>query len=136
MNWRLIFLLSTFGVLMAIASVFGMTRGIEPLLWLLIFVLYAWWIVKNCRRLYFLHAFMASVINGIWISIIHAAFFSTYTRHNPEVVEKFKTLPPGVNLRVLMLAIGPLLGAIFGVIAGLFAIVAARVAKKKEDAEE
>ena len=120
---------------MAVASMLGLTHGIEPLLWLLIFVLYAWWIVKNCRRLYFVHAFLASVLNGIWISLIHGIFFSTYIRNNPEVVEKFKTLPPGVNVRVLMFVIGPLVGAIFGVIAGFFAIVAARIGKKKEDAE-
>lgn len=136
MNWKLILLLSTFGVLMGIASLFGLTQGIEPLLWFLIFVLYAWWIAKDCARLHFLHGFLASVLNGIWISIIHSIFYTSYLKHNPDVVEKFKSLPPGINLRVLMLVIGPIVGIVFGIVAGLFAYVGARILKKKRSAEE
>jgi hypothetical protein len=136
MNWRLILLLSSFGLLIGVASLFGFTRGLEPLLWFLIFVLYAWWIANNCTRLHFIHAFLASVLDGTWIAIIHSIFFSTYVRHNPDVIERFKTLPPGVNLRVLTLVMGPLVGAIFGLVAGLFAYLGWRIIKKRKRLEE
>ena len=136
MNWKLILLLSSFGLLIGVASLFGFTHGIEPLLWLLIFLLYAWWIANNCNRLHFIHAFLASVLDGTWIAIIHFIFFSTYIRHNPEVLERFKTLPPGVNLRVLTLVMGPLVGAIFGVVAGLFAYVVWRIIKRRRSLEQ
>lgn len=132
MNWKLIFLLSLFGVAIAVASLFGWTRGIEPFLWLIIFVLYAWWIAKNAPGKYFLHGLLASVLNGIWISIIHAAFFSLYVRNNPQMLEGFRRLPPSLSPRAMMLIIGPIVGVIFGVLAGLFAVVGSRIVRRRE----
>ncbi len=135
MNWKLILSLSLFGLLMGVASLFGWTRGIEPLLWFIIFVLYAWWIAKNCTRLHFLHGFLASVLNGTWMGILQSAFYSTYINHNPEILERFKTLPPGVNPRALMLVIGLIAGVIFGVVAGFFAFIGAMFVRKGSPAE-
>lgn len=132
MNWKLIFWLSMFGVAMAAASLFGWTRHIEPLLWLVIFVFYAWCIAKNATGRYFLHGFLVSVLNGIWISIIHASFFSLYIKNNPEMLQGFTKLPTYISPRLIMLIIGPLVGAIFGVIAGLFAFVGAKIVKRQE----
>lgn len=131
MNWKLIFLLSLFGVVMGVASLFGFTRGIEPFLWLLIFVFYAWRIAKNAPGKFFLHGFLVSVLNGIWISIIHAAFFSLYVKNNPEMLESFSKLPPSLSPRLMMLIIGPIVGVLFGVIAGLFALVGAKIVRRK-----
>ena len=75
MNWKLIFTLSLFGVAMAIASLFDVTHGIEPFLWLIIFIVYAIVIAKKVGGKYFLHGFLVSFFNGVWIAIIHAAFF-------------------------------------------------------------
>jgi hypothetical protein len=135
MNWKLILMLSLFGVLMGVASLFGWTRGIEPLLWFIIFILYAWWIPKNCPRLHFFHGFLASVLNGIWIGILQAAFYSTYTNHNPEILERFKSLPPGVNQRILMLVIGLISGILFGLVAGLFAFIGGKLLRKATPVE-
>ena len=76
---------------------------------------------------YFLHGFLVSVVNSIWITAIHAQFFSVYAKNNPQFVQ---STPPGMNPRVLMLIMGPLVGAVFGVIAGLFAFIASKVFKK------
>jgi hypothetical protein len=132
MNWKLIFLLSLFGVAMAAASLFGWTKHIEPLLWLVIYVFCAWCIAKNATGKYFLHGFLVSVLNGIWISIIHASFYPLYIRNNPEMLEGFARLPPSLSPRLMMLVIGPVVGAIFGVIAGLFAFVGAKIMKRRE----
>ena len=131
MSWKLIFLLSLFGVGMAVASLFGLTRGIEPFLWLLIFVFYAWRIAKHAPGKHFLHGFLVSVLNGIWISIIHAAFFSSYVKNNPEMLEGFSKLPPSLSPRLMMLIIGPIVGVLFGIIAGLFALVGAKIVRRK-----
>ena len=131
MNWKLIFTLSLFGVAMAVASVFGLTRKIEPLLWLVIFVACAIFIARYCVAKYFLHGFLLSLIDGIWISLIHAAFFSTFIKNNPEMAAAFQNLPAGISLRVLNLIIGPIDGAIFGVVLGLFAWIAAKLLRKK-----
>ena len=130
MNWKLIFALSLFGVAMAIASLFGLTRHIEPLLWLVIFVFYAWWIAGHCAGKYFLHGFLVSVLNGVWISLIHAAFFSTFIKNNPEMVAGFQNLPQGISPRAMMLIVGPIIGALTGVVAGLFAFIAAKLLRR------
>src|SRR5438445_10679345 len=119
MNWKLIFALSVFGLAMAVASLFGLGM-LEPLLWLAIFIIYAWLIATRAPGKYFLHGFLASVVNSIWITAIHATFFSMYAKNNPQFVP---SVPPGMNPRVLMIVMGPLLGAVFGLAAGLFAFI-------------
>ena len=130
MNWRLIFALSLFGVVMAVAGLFGLTRKIEPLLWLLIFIIYAICIAKYCAGKYFLHGFLVSLLNGVWIALIHFAFFPLFLRNNPDMAIAFQNLPQSISLRALNLIIGPIVGALFGIVAGLFAWVAARLLKK------
>jgi len=126
MNWKLIFALSLFGVAMAVASLFGLTGRAEPLLWLVIFIIYAWLIAKYASGKYFLHGLLVSVLNSIWITAIHAAFFSRYVLNNPEMVRGF---PPGMNPRVLMILVGPIVGVLFGLLAGLFAWIASKIIK-------
>lgn len=127
MNWKLIFALSLFGLAMAIGSLFGLGMA-EPLLWLAIFIICAWLIAKRAPGKYFLHGFLMSVVNSIWITAIHATFFTIYAKNNPQFVQ---SAPPGMNPRVLMIVMGPVFGVLFGLIAGLFAFIAAKIVKKQ-----
>ena len=127
MNWKLIFVLSLFGLAMAVASLFGLGM-IEPALWLVIFIIYAWVIATRAPGKYFLHGFLVSVVNSAWITAIHATFFSVYAKNNPQFVQ---SAPPGMNPRVMMVIFGPLFGVIFGLVAGLFAFVASKIVKKR-----
>ncbi len=126
MNWKLILALSLFGVAMGIGSLYGLGK-LEPLLWLVIFIIYAWVIAKRAPGKYFLHGFLTSVVNSIWITAIHAVFFTTYVQNNPQMTEG---VPAGMNPRLLMIILGPLFGALIGVVAGFFALVASRLMKK------
>jgi hypothetical protein len=130
MNWRLIFALSLFGVVMAVAGLFGLTRGTEPLLWLVIFIIYAICIAQYAGGKYFLHGFLVSLLNGVWIAIIHFAFFPMFLRNNPDVAVAFQNFPMRIDLRFLNLIVGPIAGALFGIVAGLFAFVAAKLLRK------
>jgi len=129
MNWKLIFVLSLFGLAMAVGSLFGLGLA-EPFLWLVIFIIYAWVIAKRAPSKYFLHGFLVSVVNSIWITAIHATFFSIYAKNNPQFVQN---APPGMNPRVLMIIMGPIFGAVFGLVAGLFAFIASRFVKRTHD---
>ena len=126
MNWNLIFALSLFGLAMAVGSLFGLGMA-EPLLWLVIFIICAWLIAKRAPGKYFLHGFLVSIVNSIWITAIHATFFTIYAKNNPQFVQ---SAPPGWDPRVIMIISGPIFGIIFGLIAGLFAFVASRIVKK------
>ncbi len=130
MNWKLIFTLSVAGICMGTAALFGLTKNIEPIQWLVIFVFYAVWIVKYAPGKYFLHGFLVSVINGIWVSLIHSAFFALYIQNNPEMMANYEKLPPWVSPRTMVLIIGPFIGAATGLIAGLFAIIAGKWFKR------
>lgn len=127
MNWKLIFKLSLVGLAMAVASLFGL-GPFELVLWLVIFVLYAWLIATRAPGKYFLHGLVTSLVNSIWITAVHAIFFDLYIRNNPQMVQ---STPPGINPRVLMIVMGPVVGAVLGVVAGLFAFVAAKIFKRR-----
>ncbi len=129
MNWKLILALSLFGLAMAVGSLFGLGM-LEPLLWLSIFIIYAWLIARRAPGKYFLHGFLTSVVNSVWITAIHATFFSIYAKNNPQFVQ---SAPPGINPRVLMIIMGPLFGMLFGLVAGLFAFIASKFVKGGHD---
>ena len=125
MSWKLIFTLSLFGLAMAVASLFGLGL-FEFVIWLVIFIVYAWIIATRAPGKYFLHGFLVSIVNSVWITVIHVAFFSIYVRNNPQMVQG---APPGMNPRVIMIAAGPVVGVILGVLAGLFAFFASKIVR-------
>ncbi len=115
---------------MGIASLFGLTGRFEPVLWLLIFVFYAYIIARRTSK-WFLHGFLVSLVNGIWIAIIHSAFFSTYMENNPDMMAGYQKLPQFVSPQAMMLIMGPLIGAGTGLVAGLFAFIAGKLLAPK-----
>ena len=126
MNWKLILTLSLFGLAVAVFSLFGL--GIfEFVIWFAVFVLYAVIIAKRAPGKYFLHGFLVSIVNSFWVTAIHATFFSVYVKNNPQMVQG---VPPGMNPRIIMIVAGPIVGAVMGVIAGLFAWIASKIFRK------
>ena len=77
MNWKLIFQLSFFGLIMAFATVSLIGEKYEPGFWLVIFAFCAWVIAKVCPGKYFLHGFFVSIINSVWITAVHLMFRRT-----------------------------------------------------------
>lgn len=130
MNWTLIFKLSLFGLVMAFATVFFIPSSVEPFIWLVISVICAYIIAKNCSSNFFLHGFMVSIINSIWITIAHIGFYHTYIANHPKEAEMLSKMPSNLNPKVLMLITGPIIGVISGLIFGLFAFIASRIVKR------
>jgi len=131
MNWKLIFRLSLFGLAMAVATVYWIPSKIEPLFWLVIFLFVAWTIAKQCTGKYFMHGFMVSMVNAVWIMAAHILLAKTYLANHPEEAKMFTGTALAVHPRLSMLIVGPIAGAVFGVILGLFCWVASRIVKKK-----
>ena len=132
MNWKLIFLLSLFGLAMAFATVFFIPSNIEPLFWLVIFIICAYLIAKYASGGYFLHGLLVSIVNSIWITATHAAFFYAYIANHPDELKMMDSLPPMMadHPRRMMVVIGPIVGVISGLVLGLFAWVASKILKK------
>jgi uncharacterized protein YneF (UPF0154 family) len=132
MNWKLIFSLSLFGLAMAVLTLEIIPSSIEPFLWLIIFIVCAYFIAKKASGKYFLHGFMVSIFNCIWITAIHAAMSDTYVTHHAQEAEGYAQLNEklGLSIPQAMMVIGPIVGIISGLVLGLFAFIASKIIKK------
>jgi hypothetical protein len=127
MNWRLILQLSLFGLAMGIATVFLVPQNLEPLAWLVIFVICAIVIARRAPGRPFLHGFMVSIVNSLWITAAHMLLIGLYLPRHPEVADMLLHLPLSRHPRILMALTGPPIGALSGIILGLFAVVAVKL---------
>jgi NAD/NADP transhydrogenase beta subunit len=127
-NWKLIFQLSLFGLAMAIATVFWIPSNLEPAFWLIIFIVCAYLIAKKCEKNFFLHGFLVSMMNCVWIIAAHIIFFDIYMANHPDQAAMSARMP--MNPKVVMLIMGPLIGAISGVVLGIFSFIAGKAFKK------
>ena len=131
MNWKLIFQLSIFGLIMAFGTVSLIPQNIEPVFWLAIFVFCALVIAKVCIAQYFLHGFLVSIVNCIWITSAHIILFQTYLANHPDEAEMMTKMPFNLTPRLMMLITGPIIGIISGLVLGLFAYMASLMVKKQ-----
>ena len=130
MKWKLIFLLSLFGLAMAFATVFWIPSMIEPAFWLIIFIICAYLIAKNCTNRYFLHGFLIGLANCVWITGIHIIYFHTYMANHPGMAQRMAEMPMSNHpLRMITLT-SPVIGIVSGLVLGLFAFIASRLLKK------
>jgi hypothetical protein len=129
MNWKLIFQLSLFGLAMGIATVFVIPSKIEPLFWLVIFLVCGYIIATQAPGKYFLHGLMVSIVNSVWITSAHVLLFDQYVAHHAQEAEMMKSLP--VSPRLMMTMTGPVVGVVSGLVLGLFAFVASKLVKPR-----
>jgi hypothetical protein len=113
---------------MAILTVFVIPSNVEPLFWLAIFVFCAWVIARRCERRHFLHGLSVSVVNSVWITAAHVLLFDAYVARHPAEAAMAASMP--LSPRVMMLATGPVIGVISGLVLGLFAFIASRFVKR------
>src|SRR5262245_56119171 len=123
LNWKLIIRLSAFGLAMAIGTVWWIPSSIEPLLWLGIFVYCAYMVTQQAPGKYFLHGFLISLANCVWVTSAHVIFFSAYAANHPKEIEMNTMMP--THPRLMMLIMGPLIGIVSGLVLGLFCFIAA-----------
>ncbi|MGA3012587.1 MAG: hypothetical protein ABSD71_00990 [Bacteroidales bacterium] len=132
MKWKLIFLLSLFGLAMAFATVFWLRIKIESVFWLVIFIICAYLIAKNCSKWYFLHGFLVSIINCIWITAVHIFFFHIYMGNHVIMAQKMADMPYSSHPLRLIAITGIIIGIVSGLILGLFAFIASKLIKEKK----
>jgi hypothetical protein len=127
MDWKLIFLLSGFGLAMAVATVFVIPSNIEPVFWLVIFLVCAYLIARRRSDRLFLHGLCVGLVNSVWITATHLLLFDRYMATHPQEVAMMKSMPGSPKL--MMVFFGPIFGSIFGLVLGLFTWVAGKVVK-------
>lgn len=126
MNWKLILLLSMFGLAMGLATVFVIPPKVEPLFWLVIFVVCAYAIARQTRRP-FLHGFLLGLVNCVWITSSHLLLFNQYLATHAQEAAMMQTTP--FPPKIMMAIIGPFIGLISGVVIGILALIATKCLK-------
>jgi hypothetical protein len=127
---RLIFVLSLFGLAMAFLTVYVIPSTIEPLCWLAIFVVCAFIIAKRAPGHFFLHGFLVSLVNCVWITTAHIALSGDYlARHSNEAAMMAK-MPMPDSPRLMMAMMGPMVGIVSGIVLGLFSWIASKIVKR------
>ena len=129
MDWRLVFLLSGFGMAMAVATVFVIPSNIEPAFWLVIFLVCAYLIARRRPDQLFLHGVCVSLVNSVWITGIHLLLFDQYMTSHPQEAAMMRSIPGAAPPRLIMALFGPIYGSIFGLVLGLFAFLAGKFVK-------
>ena len=130
MKIKLIVQLSLFGFAMALATVFFIPSNIETVCWLIIFIICAYIIARNCSSKFFLHGFLVSLVNCVWITSGHVLLFWDYILTHQQELDAMSKMPLAGHPRMQMLYTGPIVGIISGLVLGLFAFIAAKIMKK------
>ena len=137
MNWKLILSLSSFGAAMGIATIFGLTGGLEGLIWLVVGAISAWLIAFNVTEKHFSHGFAVGLIGGGIVPIIQAFFFDAYVAHSSQAAEMAAQMEGalgGIGAQTFTLISAPFIGLFSGVVLGVFAAVAGKFIKPPKDA--
>jgi|ERR1700744_705488 len=132
MNWKLIFQLSVFGLIMAFGTISLIPEMIEPVFWAVIFILCAYVIAKRVNGKYFWHGVFLGLANCVWIIAAHFIFYNTYIAHHQSVLKMSQQHPIfPTHPRIDMLIIAPFIGIASGIIIGIFAIIVSLLMKKR-----
>ena len=117
MNWTVILLFSSFGLIMGLLSIKGYTQKLEPLLWLLFGIITSLILSKNVDNKTFLHALIIGLFWGVLNGLIQSAFFDQYLANNTNLQERFKQ-SSFMQPRYFVLVTGPIIGLITGLVLG------------------
>jgi hypothetical protein len=128
MNGKLIFQLSLFGLAMGLATVFVISSTVEPIFWLVIFVVCAYLIGRHAGGRYFLHGLLLGVLNSVWVTGAHVLLFDQYVANHPAEAEMMTSMP--LSPKLMMVLVGPFIGLASGCVLGLFALVASKLQRK------
>jgi hypothetical protein len=125
MNWPLVFKLSLFGLAMAILTVFVIPAAVEPICWLVIFIICALVIARKGGGHNFIHGLVLGIVNSVWITAAHVWFFDQYIAKHQAEAQAFANVP--IAPRAMMAIVGPIVGVVSGVVTGILAVIAAKL---------
>lgn len=131
-NWKLVSSLSIFGLVMAFATISLIPEKIEPACWLVIFSFCAYIVAKNAPGKYFLHGFLISIVNSVWITAAHVLFSVSYIANHSNVVKMNASMPAMMQQhpRIAIIITAFPFGVIFGLVLGFFCFIASKIVRK------
>jgi hypothetical protein len=114
---------------MGAASLFGLTRGIELYLWIVIALIVAVVVARTSNQKQFLHGFLSGTGMGIANGIVQAFFLPIYLSHNPEAADQLNQNSFGFLPEVFIFLFSPLIGIVYGIVVGGFCAAAGKFHK-------
>ena len=134
MKWTLILRLSAIGFMLALGSIFFISPNLEPLLWLAVFIYYAYAIGNGTRTLRFWHGLLLGILSSAWVVAMHQIFLSRYLAGHPrevQMIDEVHAAGLAVSGPLIMSVTGLMVGVLEGIVIGVFAIVAGMMANPK-----
>lgn len=131
MNWKLILQLSLFGLAMGIATVFVIPSNVEPLFWLVVLGITAYVIATRCSSRRFAHGLLVGIANSVWVTGSHVLLFHEYVANHPREAAMMSSMPLPDSPRLMMVLVGSAIGVVSGVVIGLFALLAAKLVRRR-----
>lgn len=119
MHWSMIAILGALGLIMGLLSTQGLTRGIEPYLWIILGLFSATVVARAGHGRWFLHGLAIGVMWGVLNAVAASALFPHYAANNPEIMSRLDGRPAPVSPRIFFLLTGPVIGLVSGCILGL-----------------
>src|SRR5437588_4707346 len=110
------------GLAMAFATVSFIPSRAEPLVWLAILIVCAFFIARLRPDRAFLHGLVLGLVTSIWLTGAHMMFFQQYIANHPQEAAMTKSMPLPNSPRLTMALIGPLIGIVSGAVIGLIAV--------------
>jgi len=133
-DWKLVFKLSLFGLAMGLGTVFFIPPSIEPIFWLIIFLVCAYVIAKQRPAKHFLHGLFVGLVNSVWVTASHIVFFGHYIDNHPREAAMMTSMPLPDSPRLVMALMGPVVGLVSGLVIGILSWIAARILKRPQPA--
>ena len=131
MNWKLVLTLSLFGLAMGIATVYFIPSGVEPLLWLAIFVICAYAVARDGTQRRFLTGLSIGIVNSIWVTGAHVLLFDRYLAGHAREAAMMQSMPLPQSPRLMMVLTGPVIGVISGIVIGALCVIAGKFIGRK-----
>lgn len=114
---------------MGALSLFGLTRGIELYLWIVIALVVAVVVARNANQKQFLHGFLSGTGMGIANGIVQAFFLPIYLSHNPDAAGQLSQNSFGFLPEVFIFLFSPVIGMMYGIVVGGLCVAAGKFHK-------
>jgi hypothetical protein len=125
-NWKLISLLSLFGIMMGIISVFGLIKNTEWILWIFIGVISASVMARFVKKRHFSHGFYLGMLNVLLATSVQVIFFSEFLSNNSQFAERLESISISMEERLFFLLLAPGVGVLSGLVMGTMTFSAAK----------
>ncbi|HUL50047.1 MAG TPA: hypothetical protein VLT79_08545 [Gemmatimonadales bacterium] len=130
MNWKLVAQLSLFGLAMGLATVFAIPSNIEPVFWLVVFGISAYFLATRTSTP-FRHGVLVGIANSVWVTASHVLFVNRYIATHPQEAGMMKSMPLPDSPRFMMVMAGLGIGVVSGIVIGLLALLATKLVRSR-----